>query len=434
MCPTKQLILWAIVATACFFWNTYLAQANEETFFVATAYYSPLPDQSRYITGSFEWDVRLNGEWVTTASWKGVFAGLLAGPANYPFGTKIYFEWFGIWSIEDRGGAIVKAGERWHSYDRIDIWMWYGDEGLDRALRWGKKTIKGKIVVPSSPITLKHAESQIGYIWNLRVAPESEIEEVKKLQEIFKKADLYSGEIDGVYESIKNELIEFQLKTGIIKDSSDEAAWYFWPKTVAALREEYGYSTDILIVEDPAAFSKYNHKYASEVYKIILEYGDLRITPESDAEKVQELQKLLTQIWEYKWKIDGSYESLKPELIALQIKLGIIDRADHWEAGYFGNKTRTALWSYYENTVPHIVALPEVTPVVVKHSTLTDAEKAQLRSALEQIKKKLEKREQKSGKTVETQLKSLKSQIRYALPGVTDVHLKAKLEYLNELL
>lgn len=425
MCPTKQLILWAIVATTYFFWNTILAHANEETYFVATAYYSPLPDQSRYITGSYEWDVRLNGEWVTTASWKGVFPGLLAGPANYPFGTKIYFEWYGIWSIEDRGGAIVKAWERWYSYDRIDIWMGYGDEGLDRAIRWGKKTIKWKIVVPSSSITLKHTESQLWYIWNLRVAPDSEIESVKRLQEIFKKIDLYNGVIDGKYESIKNELIDYQLKNGIIQSAEEEAAWYFGPKTVAVLREKYGYSSDILITEDTDLFSQYNHKYASEAYKIILAYGDLRITPESENEKILELQKLLTQLWEYRGILDGKYESVKDSLVDLQIKLWIINDANNWEAGYFWNKTRTALWSYYETNTVSVLALK---------SSLSESEKQKISQALEAIKLRLQKQEKLTGKTATSRLATLRTQIEKALPVVKDSQIKAKLEYLQTLL
>lgn len=427
MCPTKKLILWAIVATIYFFWNTITAHANEETYFVATAYYSPLPDQSRYITGSYEWDIRLNGEWVTTASWKGVFPGLLAGPANYPFGTKIYFEWYGIGSIEDRGWAIVKAWERGYSYDRIDIWMWYGDEGLDRAIRWGKRTVKGKIVVPSSPITLKHAESKIGYIWNLRVSPDSEIESVKRLQEIFTKADLYSEEIDGKYESIKNELIDFQLKSGIIKSTDEEVAGYFWPKTIAALREKYGYSTDILISEDVSLFSQYNHKYASEAYKLILEYGDLRISPESESEKIWELQKLLTQLWEYNGPIDGRYSSVKESLIDLQIKLWIIERRDHWEAGYFWNKTRTALWSYYEN---NIVSIKSVDTIL----TLSSSEKQKIDAWLEAIKNQLKKQEKRTGKTVEQRLNSLKKQIEASLPQIQDTQMKLKLQYLQQII
>jgi len=76
--------------------------SDEETYFVATAYYSPLPGQSRYTTGTYAGDIRLNGSGIITASGKEVFQGLLAGPKNYPFGTKIYFEGYGIGEIADR--------------------------------------------------------------------------------------------------------------------------------------------------------------------------------------------------------------------------------------------------------------------------------------------------------------------------------------------
>ncbi len=107
------------------------------------------------------------------------------------------------------------------------------------------------------------------------------------------------------------------------------------------------------------------------------------------------------------------------------MKLGIIDRTDHWEAGYFGNKTRTALWSYYET---HTVTLPS------QNYTLSVSEKQKLASALESIKIQLKKQELRTGKTTEARLASLKKQIETALPQIQEVQMKAKLSYLQELL
>lgn len=45
--------------------------------------------------------------------------------------------------IADRGGAIVLSGERGQNYDRIDIRMGKGEEGLIRALIFGKKNMTG---------------------------------------------------------------------------------------------------------------------------------------------------------------------------------------------------------------------------------------------------------------------------------------------------
>ena len=49
-----------------------------------------LPGQSRYLRGSYEKDIRLNGRGVAGADGTGVYDGMLAAPKTYAFGTKIY--------------------------------------------------------------------------------------------------------------------------------------------------------------------------------------------------------------------------------------------------------------------------------------------------------------------------------------------------------
>lgn len=422
MWPTKKLILWVIVTTLTYFTApSTLHASDEETYFVATAYYSPLPGQSKYITGSYEWDIRLNGWGKVGASGKEVFPWMLAWPKNYPFGTKIYLEGYGIWEIADRWGAIVKAWERGYSYDRIDIWMGHGDEGLAKAIKWWKRTIKGKIVVPSSEVTLKLWESPLWYFDSLRVHPNSEGEDVKKLQEIFTKADLYTGQVDGEYQSIRNELIEFQIKNSVISGYADEEAGYFGPKSVAALKEKYSDDTPILVEEAKELFAQYNHRYASEKYKIILAYGDLVVEPESETEKILELQKLFTELWEYSGELDWKYESIAPSLIDLQKRVGLIQNDDDWGAGYFWNKTKSALWFYYED-------------LDSGEYELTQAEKTKMLTAYNTIRKRLKTAELKGGVKMNTQLSSLEKQIQSYIPKVTNRELKAKLEYLEELL
>lgn len=116
-------------------------QKNCKTLTV-TAYYSPVQGQSRYATGSFAGDKRLNGNGTNGASGIEVFDGMVAAPKTYAFGTKIQIEGK-IYQVEDRGGAIVTAGNRNQKYDRIDIWMGKGEEGLSRATAWGKKNLEG---------------------------------------------------------------------------------------------------------------------------------------------------------------------------------------------------------------------------------------------------------------------------------------------------
>jgi len=422
------------IISSLLFWNTVVGvYANEVTSFVATAYYSPLPNQSKYTTWSYEWDKRLNGEWVTTASGKWVFPGLLAAPSNYPFGTKIYFEWYGIGSVEDRWWAIVKAWQRGHSYDRIDIWMWYGDEGLDRALRWGSRTITWKIVVPSAEVTLSFPQSEIGNIPRLTVNPEvHEFDDVVQLQEVFTKADLYNWRIDGEYDSIREEIIAFQLEVGIINSESDEAAWWYGPKTIAALRERFHVDSDVILrEEDTVNFATYNHKTASEIYKLILEYWDLQVTPDSDSSDIILLQELLTKLGEYEGNIDGRYSSIEASLIDLQKKIGLIADSEDWGAWYFGNKTKSALWKYYEDIseedIVEITENIEVSETIIpeeKWYILSTTEKNQINTALDVIRKKVS----------QERLEKLSIEISNALENVDDEVIYAKLVYLQEIL
>lgn len=99
------------------------ADAPENKRFIVTAYYSPLPDQSFYLRGSYEADLKLNGNGTHGASGKPVYPGMLAGPKTYAFGTKVYLEGLGVGTVDDRGGAIVSSGSRGYDADRLDIWM-----------------------------------------------------------------------------------------------------------------------------------------------------------------------------------------------------------------------------------------------------------------------------------------------------------------------
>ncbi|MFZ4461613.1 MAG: peptidoglycan-binding protein [Patescibacteria group bacterium] len=125
--------------------------AYTEVQLVATAYYSPLPNQSFYLRGSYEGDLRLNGNGTNGASGKEVFIGMIAAPKTYGFGTKIWIEGLGVGSVEDRGGAIVPAGQRGYVHDRVDIWMGSGEAGLRRALKWGKRTVRARVYEDDAP-------------------------------------------------------------------------------------------------------------------------------------------------------------------------------------------------------------------------------------------------------------------------------------------
>jgi hypothetical protein len=75
---------------------TSFANSVQPTTFIVTAYYSPLPGQSFYLKGNFEAEKRLNGNGTHGASGKPVFAGMIAAPKSYSFGTQIFFEGMGV--------------------------------------------------------------------------------------------------------------------------------------------------------------------------------------------------------------------------------------------------------------------------------------------------------------------------------------------------
>lgn len=58
----------------------------------------------------------------------------VAMSSTYPFGTKIEIEGYGIYVVEDRGGAIKG--------DRIDIFF----SSHQEALNWGRKNIRARVI------------------------------------------------------------------------------------------------------------------------------------------------------------------------------------------------------------------------------------------------------------------------------------------------
>ena len=339
-------ILFIIITILWLF--TFLSKttfANNETYFIVTAYYSPLLNQKQYTTWSYNWDIRLNWKWHTTASWRWVYTWILAAPSKYPFWTRIYFKWFWIWAVEDRWWAIVKAWIRWHEHDRIDIWMWYWDEGLQRALNWWKKTIKWKVVSRNSGVNLKFSANILKNIDNIKVNPRKHnISDVKKLQENFKKLWIYNWKINWKYSSIKNTLINFQVNNKIIKSINSVGAWRFWPKTYWKLLKKY-WNKDILIKQDNTKIIETSPKV-----QIILNHEEIKLNwDEPQVDEVKKLQRLFKKLWIYSWIIDWNFNNIRRILLDFQKQVWIIKYDDSWWAGYFWEKTKAALVTYFED-------------------------------------------------------------------------------------
>lgn len=281
---------------------------EEEWFFIVTAYYSPKPWQDKYQTGTYAGDIRLNGKWIT-ASGKIPYAWALAAPRNYPFGTKVFLEWVWIWVVEDRGGAIVNSGERGHLYDRIDIWMWEGDAGRERAIRWWKRKVKGFLVDISTDSYLEFSSSPIDEFGDIRLDPENPVEEnVRKIQKMFKKIGIYTGEITGNFEDIKVDIIKFQVENNIVSSKEHQHAGYIGPKTYAVLRERFWSKDFFISVADEASNNTFSTSQNNELLldelsvqekqkmQEIKQRLDTYIENRSlDSQQKEEMQKLLEQ-------------------------------------------------------------------------------------------------------------------------------------------
>lgn len=251
--------------------------------FIISAYYSPLPCQQRYYTGSYESEKRLNGNGTNGADGKEVYPGMIAAPKTYSFGTKMDIPGIGIVAVHDRGGAIVSTDAGRFAYDRLDVWMGYGDKGLERALNWGKRTIDvqvygvndaiteqvtlgdyvaseatpndcSQVVTAAAPENTPEDKPESKPVVKAAVAkkavakqevPEKTVaflvadlkpgdkgDDVRALQENLKKLNLFRTDISGFYgDTTKHAVFKFQQIQGLILDENSEFAGVFGPKT-----------------------------------------------------------------------------------------------------------------------------------------------------------------------------------------------------------
>ncbi|MFA7298812.1 MAG: peptidoglycan-binding protein [Candidatus Absconditabacterales bacterium] len=237
---TKILLsLLIIISLIVSFVGAFNFSGCEERSFTVTAYYSPKSGQIFYYKPSFQDEVILNGQGYIGASGKKVFNGMLAGPATYPFGSVIYFPGLGVGEIADRGGAIVLSGERGQSADRIDIRMGNGEEGLIRALTFGKKEMTGyfcdKSIVKTSPKNslLRDNVPVLKYffdaaIWIQELKPGRNDIRTRTLQKYLVKLGYLNKKYrNGEYEKYtKKALCKYQVKKGIISAKSPDCGTF----------------------------------------------------------------------------------------------------------------------------------------------------------------------------------------------------------------
>lgn len=217
----KILLFTLLLLSFCniTFWFDFTTNCQKQTF-VVTAYYSPENNQEFYYKPSVEEEKTLNWNGTHWANGKAVFNWMLAAPSTYDFGWKIYFPSLWVWEIADRGGAIVHAWDRWHNYDRIDIWMGKWEEWLIRALTFGKQTVTWYYCTKQE---LKNLWANPQVWLNFDAVP---------ILKYFFDSSLFIQELWPERRDVwVYKLQEYLMKFGYM----DKKTWYFGPQTKKAL-------------------------------------------------------------------------------------------------------------------------------------------------------------------------------------------------------
>lgn len=335
---------------------------GEKRVLKVSAYYSPQPGQRFYMRGSYEADIRLNGRGTNGADGTQVYIGMLAAPTSYPFGTRIRIPGLGVGEVHDRGGAIRSHG----SYDRIDVWMGRGEEGLARALNWGMRVVDGEVyfiahqaepglsfswlstTLPQSTINRLTARSFVDpNVFTKPITPRSSKADISELQEALRMFGYYHGAVDGEYnDNLSNAVLTFQLFEGVIPNENSAGAGYFGPKTREALKTKT---------------ENFNSKIVKEQKRVSDNIAMLNsgLGKRSRGDDVKNVQQMLWELGYYKGEFHGDYNSETIDAVfRFQKDYDVIQ--NDWEsgAGYFGKKTYTALVAAMDERLEKIKKYP----------------------------------------------------------------------------
>lgn len=311
--------------------------------YVVSAYYSPLPGQERYATGTYTGDIRLNGGGVTTASGVKVAdapGAFLAAPSCFEFGEIVELAGMGNYIILDRGGAIKGK--------RLDLWLGYGDEGLNAALQWGKRSAslislgkdadvelaeKAAWVLPEKKSYLKKVpDNPFELLRDLEVGDSGASIEV--LQQLLKDLNYYTGEVDGYFN--------IETKKALLDMEEDQ---------------------DDLVEIDLSPLGRLGEYSIAELETIVVQTRErfLEELPEGNigagakGNDVLNLQKALRKLG-YLVEFTSEYDDLTVAAVTqYQLDNQLIDSAEHLSAGYFGRDTQDALKKSLETAFPENV-------------------------------------------------------------------------------
>jgi len=336
----------------------------EKRTFVVTAYYSPVSGQAFYYRPDYVQEKILNWDGIAWAAWKKVFNGMLAWPKSYDFGSIIYFPWWGIWEIADRGWAIVNSWERWHTSDRIDIWMWRWEEWLVRALIFGKQTLSWYFC---SADKIKWNNFKIWFnfeqvpfytnffdlaLWVVKLWSWRNDVWVWTLQKyLIKLWYLKTGKQTWFFgPETKDALCRYQVAKWILSKKSSNC-WVFSTPTSFVMKQDvknkWFYPWDLWAVWTLESIKKDARKIFQEVEVgfAIKQYFTKTYNKWDKSDDIKKLQIILTNLWYYTWNISSVFDSRTIDAVyAFQLKNGILSLNSNLSSRWWlGPATRNKL-------------------------------------------------------------------------------------------
>ncbi|MBU0727933.1 peptidoglycan-binding protein [Patescibacteria group bacterium] len=330
--------------------------------FLVTGYYSPLPNQSFYVRGSYEADIRLNGRGTNGADGTQVYVGMLAAPKTYPFGTRIVLPGLGVGEVHDRGGAIIAGAD----YDRIDVWMGHGEEGLARALNWGARIVEGEIFwsahqiepglsfswidsgLPQKVIDRMRPKAlQDPQVFTKAITKQSNTADIKELQEALTTFGYYHGDVTGTYDQATTDaVLAFQLVEGVIPNENTAGAGNFGPKTQTKLKE---------VLESFNAEVRKEQKRLEQNRELL----NAGLGKTAEGEDVVALQRMLWELGYYNGPLNGEYDTATIDAVfEFQLAYNIV--SSNWDsgAGYYGKQTHAALTNAVNSKIQQVAKYP----------------------------------------------------------------------------
>lgn len=355
------------------------AKSCEQRTFKVTAYYSPQEWQYYYVKWSLEKDKILNGDGTHGASWKPVFNGMIAAPSSYPFGTRIYIPGWGIWQVEDRGGAIVASGEKEEQYDRLDIRAGTAQEWLDNAMFFWVRFLEAYVcpsqvwgeVIGFDFTTLPEGLFPVRSLWDISLQPGKISKRVPILQTYLMKLGYLVQQATSLeFDDLTTYAVcTYQMRIMWLAKNNQRCGW-FGPQTRASMKAHVQkVAVTVADAEEPVATPTITNEmeessdpvssvpwvqttlswewlfglgweFATYTFGNVFSVWDIH-------HEIKILQRKLQRLWYYPLEkpITGIYDEATIRAVFIfQLAEGILERTgDPQLFGYFWPRTRAKL-------------------------------------------------------------------------------------------